>query len=299
MEYPMATLLKGAGPELMIHEWMHSWYQGVIANNESLYPWMDEGFADYAEARVMSYLTRDTGFAYRGNYASYVQLAKSNKEEPLSTHADHFNLNYAHTTSAYSKGAIFVEQLGYITGAKTRDKILLDYYQQWKFRHPTPHDLVRIAEKNSGMKLDWYRQYWINTVKTIDYAIDSLWEQGGKTRIRLQRLGEVPMPIDVKLTFKDGTSELHYIPLDLMYGAKTAEDPSLSHIQYKPWLMTPSGSMFTTYMKSYMSPTVWKPSINSLAVSSNRWLSIRVLNNIPRKWYCGVSIDQLFSSSIK
>jgi len=39
----MATLLKGAGPDLIIHEWMHSWYQGVLATNESLYPWMDEG----------------------------------------------------------------------------------------------------------------------------------------------------------------------------------------------------------------------------------------------------------------
>lgn len=238
MEYPMATLLKGAGPELVIHEWMHSWYQGVLATNESLYAWMDEGFVDYAESRVMSHLTRDTAFAYRGSYTAYYQLAKSNKEEPLTTHADHFNLNYAYTTASYTKGCVFVEQLGYITGAQVRDRILLEYYRQWQFKHPTVADFMKVAEKTSGMKLDWYRNYWINSTKTIDYAIDSLWEQNGRTRIRLSRLGLVPMPIDVQLSFKDGSREMHYIPLDLMYGEKPVEDPTIPRKVYEPWKWT-------------------------------------------------------------
>ncbi len=238
MEYPMATLIKGAGPELVIHEWMHSWYQGVLANNESLYAWMDEGFADYAEARVMAHLTRDTGFAYNGSYQAYFALAKSNREEPLTTHADHFNTNYAHTTSAYTKGCVFIEQLGYITGASVRDRILREYYRQWQFKHPDASDFMRVAEKVSGLNLDWYREYWINSTKTIDYSIDSLWQDGGRTRIRLSRLGMVPMPIDLQLTFKDGSKELHYIPLDLMYGTKPVEDPTISRKVYEPWRWT-------------------------------------------------------------
>ena len=238
MEYPMATLIKGAGPELVIHEWMHSWYQGVLANNESLYAWMDEGFADYAEARVMAHLTRDTGFAYNGSYQAYFALAKSNREEPLTTHADHFNTNYAHTTSAYTKGCVFIEQLGYITGAAVRDRILREYYRQWQFKHPDASDFMRVAEKVSGLNLDWYREYWINSTKTIDYSIDSLWQDGGRTKIRLSRLGMVPMPIDLQLTFKDGSKELHYIPLDLMYGTKPVEDPTISRKVYEPWRWT-------------------------------------------------------------
>ena len=238
MEYPMATLLKGAGPDVVIHEWMHNWYQGVLATNESLYAWMDEGFADYSESRVMAYLTRDTGFAYRGSYQAYSQLAKSGKEEPLTTHADHFNLNYAYTTASYTKGCVFVEQLGYITGAQVRDRILLEYYRQWQFRHPTVNDFMKVAEKLSGMKLDWYKEYWINTTKSIDYSIDSLWEEKGKTKIRLSRIGLVPMPVDLQLSFKDGSRELHYIPLDLMYGEKPLEDTSLNRKVYAPWKWT-------------------------------------------------------------
>lgn len=236
MEYPMSTLL--IGPGAWLHEWLHNWYYGILGTNESLYGWMDEGFTTYAEDKVMAFLDNNPGFAMEGTYRGYQSLAKSGREEPLSTHADHFNTNAAYGAAVYSKGGVFVEQLGYITGAGVRDQILLNYYQQWKFKHPNATDFIRVAEKTSGMKLDWYKEYWIHTTKTIDYAIDSLWEEGGKTKIRLQRIGMMPMPIDLQLSFRDGSKELHYIPMNLMYGSKTVEDSTIPRISYAPWKWT-------------------------------------------------------------
>jgi hypothetical protein len=236
MEYPMATLL--FSPGAAIHEWMHSWYYGMLGTNESLYPWMDEGFTSYADDRIVAFLNNKTDFAYAGAYSGYFTLAKSGKEEPLTTHADHYNTNFAYGNAVYSKGEVFMEQLGYITGAAVRDKILLEYYQQWRFKHPNAADFIRVAEKVSGMKLDWYKEYWIASTKTIDYSIDSLWEEGGKTKIRLSRVGLMPMPIDLQLTFKDGAKELHYIPLDLMYGEKPVEDSSVARKTYDAWKWT-------------------------------------------------------------
>jgi hypothetical protein len=238
MEYPMATLL--AGPGAWLHEWMHNWYQGVLATNESLYAWMDEGFTSYAEERISSFLDgkTGTGFTQEGNYRGYYSLVKSGKEEPLTTHADHFNTNGAYSAAAYSKGAVFMEQLGYITGASVRDKILLEYYRQWKFKHPNISDLIRLSEKISDMKLDWYKEYFVNGTNTIDYTFDSLWEEGGKTKIRLKRIGLMPMPIDLQLTFKDGSKEMHYVPLDLMYGTKPAEDDKQLRKVYPAWKWT-------------------------------------------------------------
>lgn len=237
MEYPMSTLLWGPGAWL--HEWLHNWYYGVLGTNESLYAWMDEGFTSYAEERVVAFLNNDdTSFVQRGNYNGYYSLAKSGKEEPLTTHADHFNYNSSYSNASYSKGAVFLEQLGYIVGNKTLDRILIDYYNQWKFKHPNVNDFIRVAEKTSDMKLDWYREYWVNSVKTIDYSIDSLWEEGGKTKIRIRNYGMVPMPIDLQLTFKDGSREMHYIPMYLMFGKKAAEDPALTHFVYDSWKWT-------------------------------------------------------------
>jgi hypothetical protein len=241
MEYPMATLL--IGPGAWLHEWLHSWYHGLLGTNESLYAWMDEGFTSYAEDRVQAFLDNNKAFAYEGSYRGYYALVKSGKEEPLSTHADHFNLNYSYSVASYSKGDVFIEQLGYITGAQVRDKILLEYYRQWRFKHPNAADFIRVAERVSDMKLDWYKEYWVNSVKTIDYGIDSLWEAGGKTKVRLIRNGLMPMPVDLQLTFKDGTNELHYIPMNLMYGLKPVEDSAIPRKIYDPWKWT-----HTTYV---------------------------------------------------
>ena len=235
MEYPMATLL--AGPGAWLHEWMHNWYHGVIGTNETLYPWMDEGFTNYATARVRAYLDGETA-SQQGSYNSYFSLVKSGKEEPLTTHADHYDLNAAYSPAAYSKGAVFLEQLGYIIGDKTRDQVLLDYYNQWKYKHPTPNDFIRVAEKRSGIILNWYKQYWVNSTKTIDYGIDSLWEENGKTRIRLKRNGLMPMPVDLQLSFKDGTKEIHYVPLGLMFGEKKNENDSIKRKVYEAWRWT-------------------------------------------------------------
>ena len=247
MEYPMATLC--IGPGAWLHEWLHNWYYGMLGTNESLYPWMDEGFTSYAEDRVQAFLDGNSGFAFADNYRGYISLAKSGKEEPLTTHADHYNLNSSYGAAVYSKGAVFMEQLGYITGSKVRDKILLEYYRQWRFKHPTANDFMRVAEKVSDMKLDWYKEYWIYSTKTIDYGIDSLWEESGVTKIRMIRNGLMPMPIDLQLTFKDSTKEMHYVPMNLMYGEKPVEDTMIPRKVYEPWKWTHSTYIVETKRK--------------------------------------------------
>jgi aminopeptidase N len=175
---------------------------------------------------------------HQGIYTSYLALVRSGREEPMTTHADHYNTNYAYSNAAYSKGGVFMEQLGYIVGAEVRDRILLEYYRLWHFKHPNANDFIRVAEKVSNIQLDWYKEYWISSTKTIDYGIDSLWEGGGQTKIRLKNTGMIPMPLDVKLSFKDGSSEWHYIPMSLMFGEKSAEEGQENRKVYEEWKWT-------------------------------------------------------------
>jgi aminopeptidase N len=231
MEYPMATLIKGPSLGTVFHEWMHSWYQMMLATNENQYPWMDEGFTSWAEGEVSAYYDEKMGLKsseklplnHAGAYNGYYYLVKQNLDEPLTTFSDHYNTNFGYSINSYSKGEIFLEQLGYIVGADVRDKIMLEYYKLWRFKHPNASDFMKVAQDVSGVQLDWYKEYWVNTTKTIDYGIDSLWEENGVSKVRLKRIGQMPMPIDLELTFKDGTKELHYVPTDLMLGDKPAE----------------------------------------------------------------------------
>jgi hypothetical protein len=232
MEYPMATLIKGPGLGTVFHEWMHSWYQMMLGSNENEHPWMDEGFASYAAAEVSAFYNKTIGkesnrnalpLNHAGAYRSYYFLQKLNLAEPMTTNADHYNTNVAYEVNAYSKGEMVLEQLGYIVSDSVRDKILLKYYDLWHSKHPNPNDFFKVAQDVSGVQLGWYKEYWLNTIKTIDYSIDSLWEESGVTKIRLRRIGEMPMPVDLELTFKDSTKELHYIPMDMMLTNKPAE----------------------------------------------------------------------------
>ncbi|MEO5501042.1 MAG: M1 family metallopeptidase [Ginsengibacter sp.] len=233
MEYPMATLIVGPSLGTVFHEWMHSWYQMMLGTNENQHPWMDEGFTTWAESKVTAYYNSETNkqpakdsllpLHLAGAYKGYFSLVRSDLAEPLSTFSDHYNTNVAYGINAYSKGAMFLEQLGYIVSDSTRDKIMLEYYKLWRFKHPNPWDFIKVAEDVSGIQLQWYKEYWINTIKTIDYGIDSLWQEGNISKIRLRRIGEMPMPIDLQLTFKDNKKEMHYVPMDLMLAGKPAE----------------------------------------------------------------------------
>jgi aminopeptidase N len=186
----------------------------------------------------VSYIGFYPSSAQSGAYGGYFALVNSGYEEPMCTHADHYNTNYGYSLTAYSKGAVFLEQLGYIIGTENRDKGLLRYYRNWRFKHPNPNDFVREMEMQSGLELDWYKQYLVYTTKHIDYGIDSVYENNGKTIVRLRRVERMPMPVDLLVTAKDGKKVMHYIPLSLMYGAKPNEDNSIPRVIHDYWAWT-------------------------------------------------------------
>jgi hypothetical protein len=243
MEYPMATLITGERSlgslvGVMAHEVAHSWYQGVLASNESLYPWIDEGFTDFASNESMAFMFNENNALHQGSYAGYFALVKSGLQEPASQHGDHFTTNRAYGISAYSLGTVFLHQLKYIIGEENFYKGMRRYYNTWKLKHPEPNDFIRVMEKVSGMQLKWYQSYWINTTKRIDYSIKSAVENGAETYVTLERIGEMPMPVDLMVTYKDGTQELFYIPLNETLGNKPVEnkDVQRSDLEAWPWV---------------------------------------------------------------
>ena len=176
-------------------------------------------------------------FPTEGAYRSYYGLAKSGKEQPQTTHADRYNYNGAYGASAYSKGSVFLTQLGYVIGEDNLAKTIKKYYNDFAFKHPRPIDIIRSAEKVSGLELDWYLIDWTQTTNTIDYAVESI--EGNK--ITLKRIGLMPMPLDLNVEYTDGTSENLYIPLQMMRGEK----PTTAKI-LKDWAWAMPTYEFTT-----------------------------------------------------
>ncbi|MFB0938088.1 MAG: M1 family metallopeptidase [Urechidicola sp.] len=232
MEYGMSTLITANRTlssliGVMQHELAHSWFQFVLATNESKHAWMDEGFATYIDSRAWNDLVLETKQEnpHAGSYRSYFNVVNLDRQEPLSTHIDRYSRERTASSNAYQKGCLFLTQLGYIMGQDNLDKTIKKYYQDFKFKHPTPNDIKRTAEKVSGLQLEWYLNEWTQTTHTIDYGIKVI----ANKSITLERIGRMPMPIDISVTYMDGTKEAFYIPLRMMLGEKPTSATKLEN----------------------------------------------------------------------
>ncbi|MEK9958680.1 MAG: M1 family metallopeptidase [Flavobacteriaceae bacterium] len=226
MEYAMLTLITGERSfgslvGVTAHELAHSWFQHVLATNEMKHEWMDEGFTSYISTlAVNQILEQNRAFPLEGSYRGYFNLAKSGFEQPQQTNANRYAYNRAYESTAYSKGAVFLAQLGYVIGSDKLAETLKEYFRQYQFTHPLPNDFRRVAERMSGIQLRWYLTDWTQTTNTIDYGIKEVEEAGEKTTVHLERIGLMPMPLDVLVNLKNGEQKMYYIALPVMRGEK-------------------------------------------------------------------------------
>ena len=222
MEYAMLTLITGGRDYeglfgVTAHELAHSWFQHVLATNETKHEWMDEGFTSFISALAENeILEKGLDFPLEESYRGYFSLASLGGEMPQSTNANRYYHNYAYERTAYSKGAVFLGQLGYLIGYDNLFSTLKAYYEEWKFKHPLPNDFRRIAERVSGMQLQWYLTDWTQTTNKIDYAITNVEDKGNNCKVYLKRNELMPMPLEILVVLKNGESEIHYIPISLM-----------------------------------------------------------------------------------
>ena len=222
MEYAMSTLITGQRKfgslfGVTAHEMAHTWFQFLLASNESLHPWMDEGFTSYISNKAENVILKEgKENPHAGSYRGYRSIVAKGYEESLSTHADRYHTNWAYSTASYSKGNIFLSQLEYVVGKENVANGLKKYFNDFSFKHPTPNDIKRSMEKTAELDLGWYLNEWTETTHIIDYGVKSV---DNKT-ITLERIGQMPMPMDVEVVYVDGTTENFNIPLEMMRGSK-------------------------------------------------------------------------------
>jgi len=243
MEYAMCTLMEGGKKyESLVgtatHELAHAWFQHLLATDEAAYPWMDEGFTSYiqtlAEQQVL-HLIPATNYPFTKAYNGYLNLVKSGLQEPTITHSDRYATNYAYSIAAYYKGQLFLTQLDYLMGNEALMKTLKRYYREYAFKNPTPNDFIRIAEKVSGMQLQWFLNEFMQTDHVADYAIDKIEAKGNKTAITLKRLERLPLSIDLFVTDKAGKTQYVYVPLRMTYAEKPNTYPNYPRTVVPAW----------------------------------------------------------------
>lgn len=166
MEYPCITAITPMSTEknlesVLEHEVGHNWFQGMIANNEQVYPWFDEGINSYYDKWFEKELSRYKPTAKKkkplllnANDAIFLEtFERLHLAQPLSTTADSLTeANYS--LIAYEKGAQFMQLLENELGRDIFLKGMQQYFEEWKYKHPYPSDLKTSLEKSSGKNLD-------------------------------------------------------------------------------------------------------------------------------------------------
>ncbi|MGH9218411.1 MAG: M1 family metallopeptidase, partial [Vicinamibacterales bacterium] len=253
MEYP--TLFTGGtrwlsprqsnDPEyVVIHEAGHQWWQGMVANNEVLHAWLDEGINEYLDSRLQS-------IAFQPNYL--VQrffgdfIPWQYRDIPLKRATDTNWMNSfrraetrdslatptyilwpgTHQAFSYHKAALMLHTLERLHSWDVMQRVLKTFFEQWQFKHPTPDDffavLNDITKQDHKPLLD---QVYYGS-ETFDYAIERLasdniaWrglndavayeertlDKLYRTTVVARRIGGGRFPVDVLVTFSDGHQE--------------------------------------------------------------------------------------------
>jgi hypothetical protein len=223
MEYPMIVFCHNrTDPAALFsvtdHEIGHTWFPMIVGNNERLYAWMDEGHNTF-----MNRYNWDKKYpgAYnrRGNPGIYIPFALSGKEESIMTPAD--RINGSLSVTAYTKPGLGLILLrDHLIGPARFDPAFKQYIERWAYKHPTPADFFRSIEDGVGEDLSWFWRSWFYTTETLDQAVDSVASDSGSiaSRIYLQNVGAMPMPVELELVMDDGSTRQMSLPVEVWYG---------------------------------------------------------------------------------
>ena len=227
-----------------IHEFGHAYFMGILASNEFEESWLDEGVNQFWENRIMDhYYGANSGMLNHQllkisdksvSRSSYVY---SDSRQVVTNRE--YSWNYPHGTygmMSYQKTSVCLWTMMGLIGEETTNDIFREYYKRWAFRHPSGRDFINVVNevvrKNHGEKfgpdMNWFfdqtiygtgicdykvsgisnRKNYANTNKsdTLDSDIkvkgenDSLYN----AVVELERLGEVMLPVEVLVHFKNG-----------------------------------------------------------------------------------------------
>jgi hypothetical protein len=227
MEYPNITVIGESKnsfvlEETIMHEVGHNWFYGILGSNERDHPFMDEGLnsfyemryiqAKYPNKKLTSLIGRDSTFKFFGlnrfphkeyyNLA-YLLAARKNSDQPINTEAAKFT-SYNYGAIVYAKSAIVFDYLMSAVGNEKFDDGMRFYFDNWKFKHPSPKDLQKTLEYHCAIDMNWFVDGMLNSTEKVDYKIlkHHRMENGGH-EVLVKGKGKISGPVSM-MGYKKG-----------------------------------------------------------------------------------------------
>lgn len=197
------------------HEFGHNWFPMIVGSNERRYPWMDEGFNTFINHYSTVAFNNGEFPTTTDKPRNLIQYLTNENREGIETYPDVANpRNLAYT--AYYKPAVGLYLLReYILGAERFDNAFKSYIQTWAYKHPQPNDFFNHMENVAGEDLSWFWKGWFYGNGNIDLGISEVKPYSGNYLITVENNGEIPMPVQLQVTYTDNTTENIMLPVEI------------------------------------------------------------------------------------
>ena len=201
---------------VIVHEFGHQYFQGMLASNEAEEAWLDEGMNSYIETKVMDAAWPEgsvvdvAGIRISGRDFHRISYTKNDPSRgALQTKSWEYRFGDFGKAS-YSKPATVMHSLEGYLGAERMDAFLKAYVAEWRFRHPTARDLQDVAERVADENLDWFFDQYVHGTAVLDYRVDGfsssrIEDSLHVATVRLHRARDGTFPVTVRVRFADGT----------------------------------------------------------------------------------------------
>ena len=219
MEYPMIVFchFQARGAFLFSvtdHEIGHTWFPMIVGSDERRYAWMDEGFNTFIN--YYSGIEFSGGEPILAGQMSPGQIADDTRRirQPLLTPADDIP-EVELGVQAYNKpAAVLVMLREKILGPEVFDAGFRAYIEEWAYKHPQPADFIRVMEEAAGRDLEWFFRGWVYENGVLDQALASVSRDGDTTTVTVENRGGIPMPVELRIVYQDGSEEMFDIPVE-------------------------------------------------------------------------------------
>lgn len=227
---------------LIIHEFCHQYFMGMLASNEKEEPWLDEGFVTYTEGRIIDEMfgEKKSSFDILGYQVGKREMSRTEytglRDPSVGSIArPGWEIKQGWRELVYRKTGTVLETLRGMIGDEVMHDLMRTYFDRFKFKHPRGEDFIAIANEvvakhhgdKFGENLDWFFDQTIYGTAVCDYAVTGLWYDGengkygmfgsgdsknyigekseeGNIMVRVERLGDMIMPVEVKFVTEDG-----------------------------------------------------------------------------------------------
>ncbi len=216
-------------PEIVtVHEFGHQYFMQLLATNEFEEAWMDEGFNQYYEGRIMdeAYGAKTAIVNWLGyrigdlefSRDSYVHLDNPAISPAFGNVWQLPDACYGDLT--YMKTATWMRTLEGLVGRTVMDEIMQTYFIRWRFKHPNAENFIAIVNElvpkrlgtKFGSDMNWFFRQVLYGDQVCDYKLVSIHNRkpgkGQRSTIRVDRLGDMQLPVEVLVHFSDGHEQL-------------------------------------------------------------------------------------------